>query len=212
MSQKSSEDGEEFYSDETYFEDESEHTEFEEEIEIDGDFEIQEYNSEYSPFSQFFNPSPRILAAPKPVQINGLETSELDSLFESKMTFFSIPKNFPKTEIKDRDILYMCRAVLENRKCLFGKNCKFAHSFFQIKKCKFDYCKKTKLIGNGLFLNTVSNICLMRHNLETVSSYIFRVGELVNKKITLSIYNKFFEEFCEALKKSNFIKIQLEII
>lgn len=212
MSQKSSEDEGDFYSDETYFEDESEQTEIEDEIEIDGDFEIQEYNSEYSPFSQLFSPTPRTFSAPKPLQITGLDTSELDSLFESKMTFFSIPKNFPKTEIKNRDILYMCRAVLENRKCLFGKNCKFAHTFFQIKKCKFDYCKKTKLIGNGLFLNTVSNICLMRHNLETVNSYIFRVGELVNRKISLSVYNTFFEEFCDALKKSNFTKIELEIL
>jgi hypothetical protein len=194
-------------SDEYYFDDVID-------IDIDGDYEIEEYSDEYEPFEHFFKSSPRRTFAPRPVQIVGEYASTLSDVFETKMTVFKLPANFPKESCLKFTgcITRLCRSMLMNQTCSFGKQCKFAHTFSNISKCKFDYCKKTKLIGNGVFRNISNYPCTLRHNLETLDSFIFRNKEFTSLPIKLEIYDQFLDEFKEIIQNTKFSKLEICVV
>lgn len=188
----------------------------EEFVEIDGDYEIEEYSENYEPFENYFKASQRRICPPKPVQIIGEYAKTLSDVFDSKMEIFKIPLKYRLSEnitIKPKqESSRLCRSMLTNHSCSFGKQCKFAHSFNSITKCKFDYCKKTKLIGNGLFKNISSYPCMLRHNLETLDSFIFRNKEYTSLPIKLEIYAQFLDEFKDILKTTKFSKIEIVVL
>jgi hypothetical protein len=46
-----------------------------------------------------------------------------------------------------------------------------------------------------VFINTTSNMCRMRHHLETLNSFIYRTRQTTNFDLHLHIYPEFLEEF-----------------
>lgn len=160
------------------------------------------------PFEEMFKKRIRS-AFPKPLQILGEKNvNTLEQVFDknNKMQIFKIPRKYntristlpssqPQVECNK-----LCRSLLMSKPCSFGINCKFAHSFASLSKCKFDFCKKTKLIGTGVFKNVASCPCTLRHNMETMDSFIFRNRENTFFSIRLEIFKQYLEDFKEMIQ------------
>ena len=171
-------------------------------FDYDGDLSFQEYHQD----DDDSEPSTSPLAAtttttryvfPKPMNYQLFEaTRDIDEMFNNRVHMFELPRRWIKREVSTGKInVKLCRHYLLNKKCDYHHSCKFSHHFCQITRCKYDYCKKTKLVGDGVFINTSSNMCRMRHHLETLNSFIFRTRQVTNFDLHLHVYAEFLEEF-----------------
>jgi len=179
--------------------------EIDNECEIENDDEQVDENNTFEPFEQIFRLEIRS-AFPKPLQIVGEKcVNTLEQVFDknNKMCVFKIPSNYiaRSSQPKRIPIEYnkLCRSLLMNKECIFGSNCKFAHNFTSLSKCKFDFCKKTKLIGSGVFKNVTNSPCTLRHNMETMDSLVFRNRENTAFAIRLEIFKQYFNDFKEMI-------------
>jgi hypothetical protein len=187
---------------------------------IDGDYELEKYDDNYQPFKNAKKNHK------KPIQIVGECSPSLQDIFNSmsKMTIFKIPKKFnirsshvytsenvsSKPSVKKTKL---CRSLLNNKCCLFGASCKFAHNYSQISKCNYDHCKKIQLIGNGFFKNINDNsICRLRHNLEMLDSFILRTNEITVFDLSIEIFSEFVQDVLNLIKKNVKNVIQITVI
>jgi len=171
-------------------------------FDYDGDLSFQEYHQDDDDDSE---PSTSPFAAttttryvfPKPMNYQLFETTrDIDDMFNNRVHMFELPRRWIKRDgITGKINVKLCRHYLLNKKCDYHHSCKFSHHFCQITRCKYDYCKKTKLVGDGVFINTSNNVCRMRHHLETLNSFIFRTRQVTNFDLHLHVYAEFLEEF-----------------
>lgn len=196
------------------------------EFQLDGYFTVSSYHEAYEPFSEiwqnYFSKDEHkpILIKPTTI-IKSVDDSvrSLTDVFDKlkSMTVFKIPKNFtlrqngPSSLKKPRSKL--CRSLLQNVSCDFGLYCKFAHKFDLMQKCKFDHCKKTMLVGPGLFKTPDSeHICPLRHNFESLDSFILRTREKTCLKINICIFRANVEDLTNILAGARDCEIQLSIL
>ena len=195
---------------------------------IDGDYETEKYDDMYIPFRDNGK------KVKKPIQIVGECSLSLQDIFNSmsKMTVFKIPKKFC---LRTRQISFnskdeggvnnsqsvgastkktkLCRSLLTNKMCSFGATCKFAHLFCQITKCQYDHCKKIQLIGNGIFKNVNENsVCRLRHNLETIDSFILRTNETTLFDINIEVFSEFISDVFSLIQKNRSNVINMTVI
>lgn len=195
-------------------------------FQLDGYFTVSSYHEAYEPFSEIWqnyfstDGNKPILIKPmtsiKPVDDSVRSLTDVFDKLKS-MTVFKIPKNFTLRQSGQcpakRNRSKLCRSLLQNLPCEFGSNCKFAHKFDAMQKCKFDHCKKTKLIGPGLFKTAeTEHICPLRHNFESLDSFIIRTREKTCLKITISIFKNNIDDLLDILSHVEACTIQLKIV
>ena len=183
---------------------------------IEGDYEIEEYSECYEPFEYLFSKKYKSVF-PKPMLFLNNKLNSLDEIFIAKnKTIFKIPDNFKRQDNVNKENIKnkhrLCMSLLLSKPCSFGSSCIFAHTYNMLKKCKYDFCKKTKLIGPGTFISMKDNICYAKHNLETLDSYIFRIREKTVFDIKISIYKEFLDSLKIYLKKNSLNVKCLQVI
>jgi hypothetical protein len=196
------------------------------EFQLDGYFTVSSYHESYEPFAEiwqnyFLKDEQKPLIIKPMTSIKSVDESvrSLTDVFDKlkSMTVFKIPKNFtirqsgtfPVKKTRSK----LCRSLLQNIPCEFGLNCKFAHHFEVMQKCKFDHCKKTKLVGPGLFKTPeLENICPLRHNFESLDSFILRTREKTRLKMTISIFKNNIEDLIKIFYSVQDCDVQLTIV
>jgi hypothetical protein len=207
-------------------EEEEDEQDVEEEFQLDGYFTISSYHEGYEPFSEiwqnyFFTEEHKPILIKPVTSIKSVDTSVrcLTDVFDrlKSMTVFKIPKNFNLRQTglsqprKTRSKL--CRSLLQNLNCEFGSNCKFAHKFDLLQKCKFDHCKKTQLVGPGLFKTPFDeNICPLRHNFESLDSFILRTREKTTLKMNINIFKNNIDDLKNILHFVKDCVVQLTVV
>jgi hypothetical protein len=165
-------------------------------FEYDGDLSFQEYKESETDDTDLDTVQTKRYIFPKPMNYQLFESTEdIDEMFNNRVKMFEIPRRWIKRTNSSKITVKLCRHYLLNKKCEYHHSCKFSHHYCHITRCKYDYCKKTKLIGDGVFINTNSNICRMRHHLETLNSFIFRTRQVTNFDLHLHSYSEFLEDF-----------------
>jgi len=165
-------------------------------FEYDGDLSFEEYKESETDDTDLETLQTKRYIFPKPMNYQLFESTEdIDEMFNNRVKMFEIPRRWIKRTNNSKITVKLCRQYLLNKKCEYHHSCKFSHHYCGITRCKYDYCKKTKLIGDGVFINTNSNICRMRHHLETLNSFIFRTRQVTNFDLHLHIYSEFLEDF-----------------
>ena len=191
---------------------------------LDGYFTISSYHDGYEPFAELWQNNTgreqNLLIRPVTAmkQIDQSVRSLTDVFDKLKtMTVFRIPKNFslrqtgsiPQKKLRSK----LCRSLLLNQNCEFSSQCKFAHKFDLLQKCKFDHCKKTQLVGPGLFKTPVGeNICPLRHNFESLDSFILRTKEKTKLKINISIFKNNLNDLKQMLSGLRDCSVELLIV
>jgi hypothetical protein len=204
----------------------NDYDETEEEFQLDGYFTISSYHEGYEPFSEiwqnyFISEEHKPILIKPVTSIKSVDTSvrSLTDVFDrlKSMTVFKIPKNFNLRQAgfvqpkKTRSKL--CRSLLQNLNCEYGSNCKFAHKFDLLQKCKFDHCKKTHLVGPGLFKTSLDeNICPLRHNFESLDSFILRTREKTSLKMNIRVFKNNIDDLQNILQGVKGCIIQLTIV
>ena len=173
---------------------------------FEGDCEIHEYDPSYSPFA---NTKPtKYYSFPKPI-INIEKNLTLETMFSKPVLLKSVE------HVKSRKILKLCKYLMNNQRCPQYNMCKYAHEYYMITRCKFDNCKKTKLVGPGTFINIHEKPCKLRHHLEDVNSFIVRTQQYTSHKVTLCIFQDCLsdlESILQHIIKSNILYVQLKIV
>jgi len=173
-------------------------------FEYDGELSFQDYySSEYeSDNTNADSTTSKIIGQttpfrfPKPMNYTLFKTTnDIDEMFNNHVTIFSLPSRWIKRKENCKINVKLCRHYLLNKKCDYYNSCKFSHHYCNITRCKYDHCKKTKLVGDGVFINTNSNICKMRHHMETLNSFIYRTRQMTNFDLHLHVYSEFLDEF-----------------
>lgn len=212
--------------DDTAYYDESDRENGDQEFQLDGYFTVSSYHEAYEPFAEIWQ-NYFCREEQKPILIKPMTTIKsvddsvrsLTDVFDKlkSMTVFKIPKNFTLRQNghfslkKPRSKL--CRSLLQNVPCDFGLNCKFAHKFDLMQKCKFDHCKKTTLVGPGLFKTSENeHICPLRHNFESLDSFILRTREKTRLKINICIFKNNIGDLSQILAGAQDCQVQLTIL
>lgn len=167
-------------------------------FDYDGDVTI----TEYSDVDQDVEQHQQKYTFPKPMNYQLFEsTDDIDKMFNNKVQVYHIPQRWVQRSNEPKVVnTKLCRLYLLNKACAYNNLCKFSHHFSTITRCKYDYCKKTKLVGPGVFINTSSNMCRLRHHTETLNSFIYRTRQVTTFDIHIDVYKEFLEEF-----KKNFV-------
>ena len=223
------EEYDDLYSSDECLDDETHQEYGDQEFLLDGYLTVSSYHEDYEPFSEIWqnyfckdDQKPVLIkpfATTKSVDDN-VRKSLTDVLDKVKsMTVFKIPKNFTLRQPKEGPCVLkkprskLCRSLLQNLPCDFGVHCKFAHKFDLMQKCKFDHCKKTLLVGPSLFKTPENeHICPLRHNFESLDSFILRTREKTCLKINICIFKANIDDLTQILASARDCEIQLSIL
>lgn len=187
--------------------------------EFDGNVSLLEFDPHVSPLEDVFMKKKRIFFS-RPIQISKIHNvSDLNEIFNYnietfyptwKMKLRSIgePTSWPERTSSNK----LCKMLLTQQYCPYNNVCKYSHHFSHIPMCKYDYCRKTKLIGPGTFINTSNFGCKTRHKMESVHSYIWRTRHQTNMPLTLYVYQEFLKEFKKSTTTMNFKSLTIKIV
>jgi hypothetical protein len=173
-------------------------------FDYDGDAAIVEYRSSSGGDDDDDDPDEittkkRRYIFPKPIHYNLFEsTDDIDKMFNNHVQVYTIPQrwNARHPTVPSRVVnVKLCRLYLLKKPCVYNNLCKFAHHFTNITRCKYDFCKKTKLIGPGVFVNESHNMCRLRHHTESLNSFIYRTKQTTVFDLRLTIFSEFVDEF-----------------
>lgn len=171
----------------------------------DGSVQLLEFDPNVSPLNELVLKK-RNFSFPRPIKIDEIKhVSDLDTLFNYNIDVF---KTNPKMKLratennldeflesKEKSNNKLCKLLLTQHYCVYNNDCKFVHHFNSIKSCKYDFCRKTKLVGPGTFINTTNFICKMKHRMESLHSFIWRTRHKTDSFLTLFVYVEFEDEF-----------------
>lgn len=184
---------------------------FTETDDFDGSVNIIEYDPNVSPLDELITKKKRV-SFPRPIKIDQIKhILDLDKLFNCNVEVFK-PSPKLKLRSKEQDTLLqnfleskeksnnkLCKLLLTQHYCPYNNVCKFSHHFSSVQLCKYDYCRKTKLVGPGTFINTSNFICKMKHRMESIHSFIWRTRHQTDAVLKLYVYSEFSKEFKKTL-------------
>jgi hypothetical protein len=88
--------------------------------------------------------------------------------------------NFSRDIMTKKFKTKLCYSFTNNKKCIYGENCNYAHSYdeLNIKKCLYsEKCNKIIKTEEGKIINADnSNVCRFIHENESKEEYIIRVN------------------------------------
>ena len=117
-------------------------------------------------------------------------------------------KNFEKKIAEYKYKTEFCKHILNDRRCPLGNTCLFAHNKSELRNKKCVYGKNCKFvcIKNSIFYNKHNKLCKFIHQCETIDNYNVRMNSTFTKILKLfskNIFGKYYKNIEYNIEKFN---------